>query len=167
MTKHPHEAQLAEAELPAEDEIGEPGSPITRNEWRWAARELRREAQGYRWRSRLAEILETIADLESGINKKQAQLADATTEAQRLDETIARARDQAKQIVAEAEAKAKATADQSSAALTKAADELDAIQEKRARRLAELEDADRRLRDTRRTLADLRKNLAGDEPPAG
>jgi chromosome segregation ATPase len=160
-----HETAQAEPEL-EEEVVGEPGSAIGRNEWRWAARELRREAQGYRWRSRLAEIFETVGDLESAITKKQAQLTDATAEAAKLDEKVAAARDQAKQIVADAEGKARATLDQSAAALQQASDELDSIQEKRARKLAELEDADRRLRDTRKQLADLRKNLGGDEAPA-
>jgi chromosome segregation ATPase len=156
--------QTSEAENP--EEIGEAGSPIGRNEWRWAARELRREAQAYRWRARLAEIFETVGDLESAITKKQAQLQDATAEAAKLEEKIAGARDHAKTIVAEGEEKAKATAEQSAAAVQQAADELDSIQEKRARKLAELEDADRRLRDSRKQLADLRKNLGGDEAPA-
>jgi chromosome segregation ATPase len=165
MTKAAHEtAQVAEAEMP--DEVGEAGSPIGRNEWRWAAKELRREAQGYRWRSRLAEIFETVGDLESAISKKQAQLNDLTIEADKLAETVAAARDKAKTIISEAEGKAKASLDQSAATLQQAADELDSIQEKRARKLAELEDADRRLRDTRQQLAALRKNLGGDEAPA-
>jgi uncharacterized phage infection (PIP) family protein YhgE len=159
-----HETAQVEAEH--DEEVGEPGSPISRNEWRFAARELRREAQGYRWRSRLAEIFETVGDLESAITKKQAQLGDLTSEAAKLEETIAGARDKAEQIVADAEGKAKATLDQSAAALQQASDELDSIQKKRAGKLAELEDADRRLRDTRKQLADLRKNLAGDEGTA-
>jgi chromosome segregation ATPase len=164
MKTQAHETAPVEADIA--EEPGEAGSPIGRNEWRWAARELRREAQAYRWRARLAEIFETVGDLESAITKKQAQLQDATAEAFKLEEKIAAARDQAKAILAEAEEKAKATAEQSAAAVQQAADELDSIQEKRARKLAELEDADRRLRDSRKQLADLRKNLGGDEAPA-
>lgn len=159
-----HETAQAEADIP--DDVGEPGSAIGRNEWRWAARELRREAQAYRWRSRLAEIFETVGDLESAITKKQAQLTDLTLEADKLAETVAAAKDKAKTIVSDAEGKAKATLDQSAAALQQASDELDSITEKRARKLAELEDADRRLRDTRKSLADLRKNLGDEAPPA-
>lgn len=137
-----------------------------KSDWIQASREVQALANQYRWLGRVGEILAEIGDLDAVERTKRAAIARLTAEEEAIGETVAKANDEARRMVAEAKTRADAltaaaeTAKAEAEAKTRQADEAVAASvEKLEAKQREFAEVDRKLRDTRAAMAELRKNL--------
>jgi chromosome segregation ATPase len=142
------------------------GTPIGKNEFVQAAREIKARANEARWLLRLSEILEQLGDLEAVYRERKAAVD--TLEARHAEAEADLTRREAKS--AEMREEARRATDALAAELGgKRADleaELARLQQKINERNEEFAAADRKLRDTRAALRDLRKQLPSEAAEA-
>lgn len=153
----------AETKAAAAETLPAPEANITKSEFVQASREIKARADEARWLIRLSDILAEIGELDVVFKQRKAAVEELQRREVEFATALEEAQAKAQRLVAEAKVSAEgltASLGEKRANLETELARLQGMIDERNQQFAE---ADRRLRDTRATIAKLARSLPVEE----